>query len=126
MNNELDIDNLGEEELASAKKVIDVKRADRQGETITQAFVNRIEETLELGDTGYTREVIFPIPLELINEDGKTQEFIKAVGRVSRKKELGLPVAMEEDTVDGIKIMSLVIVPTDETDIKGIVREFDK
>lgn len=120
MSDELSIDDLGEEELNSAKKVIDTDRKDRTGETIQEAFVNRIAETVELGNTGYKREVVFPIPLSLIQENSEVKDFLKKVGKVSRTKSYGLSIVMEETIEDEVELMNLIFEPTQKTEVDKI------
>ena len=126
MPNDLDIDSLDAKEIESAKQVIDVERKDRQGETINEAFINRIKETIEIGNTGYKREVVFPIPLELIQENEGVKDFISNVGKISRDKELGLPILMEEESVEDIKIINLVFEPTEYTKVDRIEEILNK
>lgn len=126
MPNDLDIDSLDAKEIESAKQVIDVERKDRQGETINEAFINRIKETIEIGNTGYKREVVFPIPLELIQENEGVKGFISNVGKISRDKELGLPILMEEESVEDIKIINLVFEPTEYTKVDKIEEILNK
>lgn len=108
------------EELKAAEKVINTERKERGKETLSEAFVNRIKETMEIGDTGYTREVLLPIPLELIQADTETRNFIKVVGEISRDKTYGLPVYIEEESVQGVDIMNIVMKPSEETNVEAI------
>lgn len=120
VKNDLDIDTLSQEEIQSAKEVINIERSDREGETLSEAFVNRIRENMDIGDTGYTREVLFPIPLKLVEDSESTRNFIKKVGEISRSKNFNLPITMENETVEDVEIMNLVIKPTTKTDIQSI------
>lgn len=120
VKNDLDIDTLSQEEIQSAKGVINIERSDREGETLSEAFVNRIRENMDIGDTGYTREVLFPIPLKLVEDSESTRNFIKKVGEISRSKNFNLPITMENETVEDVEIMNLVIKPTTKTDIQSI------
>lgn len=126
MPDSLDIDTLDEEELKSAKQVIDVERKDRQGETVKEAFMNRIKETIEIGDTGFKREVVFPIPLELIQEKEEVKKFIIDVGDISREEGLGLPIKMEHEEIEGIKIMNLIFEPSSKTKVEKIKQIINK
>lgn len=124
MNDDLDIDNLSEEELESAKQVVNVDKNVRE-ETLEEAFVNRIEETIETGDTGYSRTIIFPIPIELIKDSKDTKNFLKDIGKISRDKDIKLPVKMEKESVEEVVFMNLIIKPTQDTDLQAIKNQFN-
>lgn len=108
------------EELEAAEKVIETDPERRGEETLKEAFINRIEETIEVGDIGYTREVVLPIPLELINDDENTKKFVKQVGQISRDETYHLPVSMERENIQDVETMNLVFKPTEETNIEAI------
>lgn len=124
MNDDLDIDNLSEEELESAKQVVNVDKNVRE-ETLEEAFVNHIEETIETGDTGYSRTIIFPIPIELIKDSKDTKNFLKDIGKISRDKDIKLPVKMEKESVEEVVFMNLIIKPTQDTDLQAIKNQFN-
>lgn len=92
----------------------------RQRETISEAFLNRIGETLSLGDTGYSREVLFPIPTKLVGKNEEVDDFLNKAGKIARNKEYGLEITMEEETVGGVTVLGLVFEPTMETDFEAI------
>lgn len=120
MTKDLDIDNLSEEELASAKKVIGVERNNREGETLREAIYNRIAETLKIGDTGYSREIIFPIPLELILEDESTKKLVEDMGIISRDSRTGIEIELEEESTQGIEILNVILKVKPETNLDRI------
>lgn len=126
MNDNLSIDNIGEEELREAKKVIYVNKNDRDGETITEAFMNRVKEIKDAGNTGYKREVVFPIPLELLEGDENIRKFIRTIGEISRDERIGLPIEMKQENVEGIKIVNLIFEPSGETNLKLIREKLNK
>lgn len=119
MSDELSIEGLSNEELKAAEQVTEVEKELRE-ESLKEAFVNRIEETMEIGDTGYKREILFPIPMELIENDKSTKNFIKAVGELSRDEKINLPIALEKDTSQDIVLMNLVIQPSADTNLEAI------
>lgn len=110
------------DELAAADKVINTDPKERGRETLAEALINRVEETLKIGNTGYTREVVLPIPLELINNDKATKEFVAKVGKVARDKSYHLPVKMEKENLQDVRTMNLVLKPTEDTDVKALKR----
>lgn len=120
MSRELDIDNLTNREINSAKKVLNVEKSNREGETLSEAFVKRIEETMEIGETGYKRDILFPIPLELIEESKEAAKFVQRVGQISKDKSINLPVELEDEEVGGVIIFNMVLSPTKDTNIKKI------
>lgn len=126
MNDNLDPDNVGEDILDEARKVIYVEKNERQEETLVQAFIHRIEEIKTAGNTGYMREVVFPIPLKMVQDSEEAREFIEVVGRISRNKEMGLPIKMEEENVEGVKLLNLVFEPNEETNLEKIKAIFNK
>lgn len=117
MSNEELLKEVTPEEKEAAEKVINTDRQTREKETLNQAFINRIKETQEVGNTGYAREVVLPIPAELVKEKEEVRTFLTNIGRIDRDEECGLSIEIESETMEGIALLNVVFTPTEDTDL---------
>lgn len=99
--------NTDEEKVA--KQVINTDRSVRDNETLEEAFIKRIKETLNIGDTGFARTIVFPIPIELINRDERTKEFISKVGNLARSGNPNIKIGIEDSDMGGVRTMDFIV-----------------
>lgn len=98
----------------------------RGRETLKEAFINRLEENIEVGETGYEREIAFPIPAELINKDKSVSKFIVDLGVISRMDNSGIKIVQELESIEHIPLVVFVVTITGEVNLEGIKRILNK
>jgi len=125
MSDEL-LKEVTKEEEQAAEKVVNTNRKVREKENINQAFINRIRETLEVGNTGYKREVVLPIPTELVGSDDKIKTFLTQIGKISREPKYNLDIKLETETVQEVPLLNVVFTPTEETRVDLIEEELNQ
>lgn len=115
------------EEEKNLSKVLYAEKKDRTGETFTSALKKRLEEVRDIGDTGYTREVVISVPKDIIESNGEARRFVKIAGEIKRDTKSNVGVAMEPMTIaknedENTTILDFVFSVTKETDITHIIK----
>lgn len=115
------------EEEKNLSQVLYAGKKERKGETFTSALRKRLEEVRDIGDTGYTREVVISVPKDIIESNGEARLFVKTAGEIKRDTKAKIGVAMEPMTIakneeENTTILDFVFSVTKDTDITYIIK----
>lgn len=109
-----------------ADKVLTLpKQEERKADTFLEALTRRLDSIIEMGDVGYTQEILLPIPEQMVTDEEKDAKKVIALsGIVNRNEDLAVGVDMATEEIQGrngkFKMINLVFSVDNIADAKEL------